>query len=131
MSAGVAICSICSREKDLSEELLPAHMRYKGSHVTLVARAAAHLEVPFYVLSGVYGLISGDHPIPYYDRMLVQKRVALLADIISQQLLRTGMKRLYFYTKRKPDWEPYLNALEIACRRAKVALIVHELDENA
>lgn len=131
MAEEVAICTICSRAKDPIEELLPAHSRYLGSHIAKVALEAAQLEVPFYILSGVYGLIGGDRLIPYYERSLKRDRVGLLGEIISDQLKRIGAKRMYAYIKRKPEWKPYLDALQIGCKRQGVILEVHELDDDA
>ena len=70
--AQMAICTICSREKLEDRGMLPARERYTGSHITRVEELAISTMSPFFILSGVYGLLTPDEPIPHYDHVLTQ-----------------------------------------------------------
>lgn len=126
----IAVCSICSRVKDENKELLPARKRYLGSHVLKVEKIALEQKHPFFILSGVYGFISGEEKIPTYDHLLAEDEVSALAEKIQAQIEKSGASEIHFYTKNKPNWKPYRVALEQAAQSVNVELSVHELAEN-
>lgn len=124
------VVSICSKQKSEEPGPLPARKRYQGSHIAKVEAAAIEKELPFFVLSGRHGLIPADKPVEYYDYLLVKEEVVVLSGLIGFQLKKYGIKEIFFYTKRKPAWEPYLEALKHACARNNVHLVVRELGED-
>ena len=124
------ICSICSREKDTSDVLLPAHKRYRGDHVGKVERIALSQGLPFFILSGLYGMVPYEDPIPYYDFLLTEAKVSGLVEMLKIQLQQINPIEICFYTKRKPTWVPYLEALQKATEVLGVSLSVYELAEN-
>ena len=123
----VVVCSICSRAKRYNQELLPARQRYTGSHISKVEEVARQKEQPFFILSGRYGFVSADEAIPYYDHLLTREEVNALAMKVRFQLKTHGVTECHFYTKRKSNWEPYLDVLIHAARALNVRLRVHEL----
>ena len=125
------ICSICSRQKAADTRLMPAQQRYLGSHMLIAQRAAKEAGLPFFILSGKFGFISGDTLIPDYDYLLTKDAVQSLSHEIAHQLLEVGVEKIHFYTKAKKNWQPYLEALKCACGEAKVVLRVHELADDA
>ena len=125
--AKVAICSICSRAKKEDEGPLPAAQRYIGSHIAKVQKIAEEQRRPFFILSGVYGFVSAEEEIPYYDHLLVASEVGSLVTKIQAQLKQHGVEEVLFYTKNKPAWEPYLDALRQAANAIGVKLVVEEM----
>lgn len=126
----VVICSICSRAKRQDEGLLPARQRYTGSHIGRTEKVATNQKQPFFILSGVYGFISADESIPYYDHLLATEEVLQLASKIRGQLKECGVRELHFYTKNKTSWKPYQEALCLATEALGVSLFVHEMLED-
>jgi hypothetical protein len=124
------VCSICSRAKDDDKNLLPARKRYVGSHIAIVENNSKELGQPFYILSGLYGFISGDELIPDYDYLLDANRVPALVAKVTSQLLSAEVGEVRFYTKRKPNWEPYLLALTQATDTLGVKLTVKLLGDD-
>lgn len=125
------VCSICSREKDESNDDLPARLRYRGSHVAKVARYAQQEGLPFFILSGVYGFISEDERIEWYDHLLAADEVPALARKIEAQLRELKLQEVHFYTKRKPNWEPYLEALNRGAKMLGIRILVHYMGDEA
>jgi len=130
MAAGEAICCICSRSKNHDPHPLPAVERYTGTHIKHVKTLAENQKNPFFVLSGVHGFIPGRSMIWNYDHLLQPNEVAALAHKIGQQLKYYGIKTLHFYTKDKPNWQPYLAALKQGAEVAGVQLHVNYLEDD-
>jgi hypothetical protein len=124
------ICSICSKAKDERVELMPARLRYTGTHVAKVLHHAKSSHLPFYILSGVYGFISGDEPIPHYDHLLVSEEVPALIERIVGQLTLLEAGEIVFCTKDKPNWKPYLDAIKQAASRLNISLSVYQLADD-
>ena len=122
-----AICTICSRHKQEDEGLLPARLRYTASHIAATEKIAHEQNLPLYILSGKYGLISADEMIPNYDYYLEQDKVDSLARTIAGQLHKDGITELDFYTEGKPSWAPYESALRKGVDLAGAALVVRAL----
>ena len=64
------VCTICSRDKDRREGLLPAIERYNSPRIYKVFALAQERGHAFAILSGKYGLLAPETPIPYYDKLL-------------------------------------------------------------
>lgn len=67
----------CSQRKRSDVGLLPAIARYDGPAFRLLRRFLQKPppELPdIYILSAKFGLISQEHPIPYYDQRMTQQR---------------------------------------------------------
>lgn len=127
------VCSICSREKDKSKGALPARERYLGSHIKIAEAAAQKDGLLFFILSGKYGLLSAYEVVEYYDYLLKEGDVMRLALRLHGQLIRSPLhiEEIRFYTKTKPAWWPYRDALQQAAGKAKIKLQVIELPDDA
>lgn len=124
------VATICSKKQDPSIELLPALLRYKGSHVRHVAGLARDQRRPLYLLSGKHGFIPGDEPIATYDFLLKKNHVQRVALKIEEQFRLHRIETVYFYTKDKPAWKPYYAALLIGAREAGVIVQTAFLPNN-
>ena len=115
----IIVCTICCREKDKAEGDLPAIQRYKSKRIDTVAGLARKAHRPLVILSGKYGLIDADKPIPYYDKLMGTDDVG---DIIG--------KNIFFLEENKvgkvificpdpvidPHVKPYLRSIQAAAR---------------
>ncbi|HOO77138.1 MAG TPA: hypothetical protein PK636_03235 [bacterium] len=119
------VCTICCRDKDAAPGLLPARKRYRSRRIAEVGRLAREAGLPLAILSGKYGLIDADAPIPYYDTLLRPEGVPAIADANELYLRRSGCRRLLFLVN-PPDLDPhvvsYLSSLEIAADRTETVL---------
>lgn len=126
----IAICTICSRAKNEVEGLLPARQRYLGSHIPHVEGRARQHGLPFFILSGVYGLLAAEEGISYYDHVLGAEEILALAFKVYRQLKHHALQELHFFTESHPSWKPYLDVLQLATESLGVRLCVHELSES-
>ena len=76
----------CSAEKNRSDAPLPAVERYISERIAGVHAMAKAAAVRFGILSGEFGLIAPDHPIPYYDRLLDRHQVESMAVSVADTL---------------------------------------------
>lgn len=127
-----AVCTICSREKDPELTFIPAHQRYRGDHIALVRQFAREKGMPFFILSGKFGLTHEDDMVPHYDYLLTPHDVEALIPTVEAQLMGHGLRKLWLYHKPKPAWQPYLEVLVRACARSEyVGLTIMPLEDNA
>jgi hypothetical protein len=125
------IVTICSKNKDGSTGDIAAYLRYKSNRINEVMKVATKKKLPFFILSGKYGLIKHDQPIPFYNHLLVNEETDRLAKIISDQIINYGINSITFYAKPKlQDWAAYYDALEKAASMAKINLDIHTLKVN-
>lgn len=125
------VCSICSRKKSRVRELIPARERYLGSHIDIAAKAAGTENLPFFILSGKFGLLAAGEVVVNYDYLLINKDVARLANRVAKQLSRMGTREVRFYTKTRPAWQPYLAVMESAASQVGARLLITELPDDA
>lgn len=124
------LCTYCSRDKSHAGGLLPAIERYRSARIASVRAAAAALGVRFCILSGEYGLISPDTPIPDYDHLLVRDEIPDLARTVARQLGELGITRLVFVTRPlrvDPGAAPYGEVLAMAAATCSVPVCTIEL----
>jgi tetratricopeptide (TPR) repeat protein len=84
------------------------------------------------ILSGEFGLVDWDEPIPWYDHLLIADEVPQLAQKVERQIAQKGITRVEYYTvspQVDPKIVPYLNVIENACRSAGAELTIYTLDE--
>ena len=119
--------TICSRQKNEDVELLPACRRYTGEHIANTEKIAQELGLPFFILSGKYGLLPADEKIPNYDYHLETSTIDDLAEVMEEQLRKFNVNEIEFYTEGKESWIPYETALKKAAELASVTLNKHGL----
>ncbi len=116
------IATICSRRKRDDFGLLAAYERYIGDHVSQVMKMAEVEKLPFYILSGKYGLINSDQPIPYYDYYLEKESVDSLSKLVADQIMTANITEIDFYSEDKDSWIPYVDTLQKAVKLAGTKL---------
>ena len=121
----IFFCTYCSAAKRDDPGLLPAIERYLDQRIRDLAARADAEGAGFLILSGEYGLLQADEPIPWYDHLLLAEEVEVLAGRAKDQLLAHGTTSLVFHTVDPvvdPQVRPYLNTIAGACSRAGVDL---------
>lgn len=125
-----AICTYCAGPKREDDGLLPAVERYRSRRIRMLALRAAWERRPFLILSGEYGLIAPDHPLPWYDHLLTADEVeGKVADAVLR-LHALRLDRLDYHTAplaAEPNVKPYFELISSACARAGVELEIHLL----
>ena len=106
---------------------MPARLRYIAPHIKLTEKIASDAGLPFFILSGKYGLIRGDQEIPNYDYYLEESAVEDLIKLVTKQIRDNNTTEIDFYTKQKQTWAPYQNAIQKSSDFAGVLLNIHLL----
>ena len=128
-----ARCTYCSAPKRTTPDLLPAVERYVSTRITALWQACQEDGRPMLILSGQYGLLRPEDPIPWYDHLMAPEEVADMTARITAQLRALEISRIEYTTAKTsiaPAVIPYLAALSSACRNADVTLELIELDED-
>jgi hypothetical protein len=115
-------CTYCSAEKDPSEGELPAIQRYLSPRIQSVYAAAKRLGLRFLILSGEFGILEPDDPIPYYDHLLLPSEVPEHAKRVADQLKDLDVKDMIFFTRSDAAVKPYLECMKSACQIAGAEL---------
>jgi len=76
----------CSADKDGASGDLPAVERYRSDRIQGVYAGAQSAQARFGILSGRFGLIAHDHPIPYYDHLLKRDEVEEMVSRVQHTL---------------------------------------------
>lgn len=111
----ILLVTICCREKDRAEGLLPAVRRYRSERIDRLARLAGEAGLPFAILSGFFGLIEAEEPIPYYDRLMSADDVERIAAAATEFLRERGIQEVIFCLPDPaldPHVGPYLASME-------------------
>jgi len=123
----IAWCTYCSAEKRRDPAPLPAIERYLDRRIRRVAEGAGRAGAAFFILSGAYGLLEPQAPIPWYDHLLLDEEVEAMAERVAGQLAAAGVEELVFHTVGEdadPHTLPYRQVVERACAAADVACSV-------
>jgi len=119
------LCTICCAEKRPDEEALPARERYLSPRIAQIVAESEESDRPLLILSGKFGLISAEEPIPSYDEPLEAARVSAVEPLVVKQLREHKATRLMFVARPRttPGWRPYFDLIDGACKTAGVALL--------
>lgn len=118
-------CTYCSAKKRTDPDPLPALERYLDPRIRDLAAMAAAEGSAFLILSGEFGLLRPEDPIPWYDHLLSPEETDAMAARVAGQLGELGAASLVFHTvdpARDPLVLPYLTTIRAACDRADVTL---------
>jgi len=124
-----AFCTYCSRHKRTDPGLLPASQRYQSTRIDAVYASARLVGAPFFILSGEFGLLAAEQPIPWYDHLLTSAEAPALAVKLATQLREAALAGLVYFTEplgETPIVQPYHDALMAAC--AQLSLPVLTMD---
>lgn len=116
------ICTTCCREKVIGNDLMAALDRYLSPRIRHVYDESRATGLPFRILSGKYGLLSPESPIPWYDKKLGSDDVALILPAVTDQLTRENICKIRFYRRDLPDWTPYTELMRKACEKTGIVL---------
>ncbi len=124
------IVTTCCKEKDMSSQFLPAIARYKSIRIEKISTISIEAKKELFFLSGKFGIIHKQTPIPWYDKRLLTNEVTLLKALVKFQLNNYDIKRIDFYARdRQIDgWEPYYQVLENACKELNIVLTIYIID---
>ena len=120
-----AVCTYCSAEKSAAPGRIPALQRYRSRRISDLAATAAGAGDDFLILSGSYGLITPETPLPWYDHLLQAREVPELADRAAGTLAARKIGRVVYHTADpglEPDVRPYLDVIRLACAKTGVPL---------
>ena len=126
-----AFCTYCSAAKSPEEGEIPAVQRYLDRRIHKVCEAAAVLGLEFYILSGEFGLIPPDRPIPWYDHLLLLDEVDELVERMVAQIRHHKIDSITYFTNAlsdEPDLVPYHSAIVSACNRAGCPCSIVEVE---
>ena len=126
-----AFCTYCSRDKSDADGNISAIQRYLSNRIERVYAAASQLGIGFYILSGEYGLLNPQQPIPWYDHLLQPEEVSSLANQIATQIQEAEITGIVYFTNsfdQDPNVVPYHDAIASACSRTSRQLLVVEVD---
>lgn len=97
----------CAKSKHASPELLPAHKRYISHRIALAHASALAHSNKFAILSGSFGLIHGDHPIPHYDHLLQEAEISTMVTKVANTLKGWGISHITWHSL-PDDLDPYV-----------------------
>jgi hypothetical protein len=125
-----AFCTYCSKSKSHKSCEIPAISRYLSGRIQEVYEAALAVNLPFYVLSGRYGLVEPQREIPDYDYLLQDEEVAALAKRVAGQISEYQIEGFVFFIEpvaNDPNVQHYLDTLTEACAQLSLPLCVVDL----
>ncbi len=126
-----AFSTYCSKEKETYEHPLPAINRYRSDRIRRIYSAAESAGTGFFILSGEYGLLKPNDPIPYYDHLLVGDEVEAHSVKVAEQIKQHGITQIIFFTLPVAADEKlvaYHACLRLACQTAAINLSFVEID---
>lgn len=113
----------CSAAKRRDPGDLPAIERYLSPRIRAVAARAAADGAGFLILSGRFGFVAPEEPIPWYDHLLREEEAEAMAERAAEGLRARGVGALVFFCADPaldPNVRAYLTAAERACALADV-----------
>lgn len=125
------LCSYCSAAKRRDPAPLPAIERYLSDRLRALREAGRASDRPLHILSGEFGLLPAEAPIPWYDHLLAEREVAAMAARVADSLRELGVTGVEYHTASPevaPDIAPYLAVMRAACEAAGAELAVVELE---
>lgn len=126
-------CTYCSAHKSKETGEMPAIRRYLSERIVKVYHAAQELGVAFFILSGEFGLLAPDSPIPWYDHLLLPEEVTALATRLTGQLQANHISGIVYFTQSLAQESvviPYHASLAAACTRVGLPFVAVDLDPH-
>lgn len=120
-------CTYCSKQKTTDEGEVPAIQRYQSQRIAQVNLKATIDGCPFFILSGKYGIIPSDYPLPYYDHLLSPDEVDAMTTRVGDQLKTFGIGEIQYFTNdpnQDSTLQPYASVIEKSCRMAGIKLTI-------
>lgn len=99
---------------------VPAQELYLAPHIQATKKIADTSGLPFFILSGKYGLLAGADLVSNYDYYLEASAVESLASMMAEQIKDRGITEIDFYFEDKESWKPYKDAMTGASLKAGI-----------
>ncbi len=108
------VLTTCSAEKRADPGLLPAVARYTHPRVAAAAALAAARGEPLLILSGVYGLLDAQDPVPWYDHALQVEEIDALVPRVRARAAALGVTAVTLLAAPRgtPGWAPYFAVVD-------------------
>ena len=81
----------------------------------------------FYILSGKFGLLHAEHPIPYYDHEIKIEDTEKLAETVAQQIVECGITEIQYYALPRQN-KLYQEVLTRASSKQNITFINKTID---
>ncbi len=123
----IIVSTICCRKKDPAPGLITASRRYLSDRIRSVLQLARKAGLEFVILSGRFGLIHPEEPIPYYDKLLREDEAEEMSGRVADLLRKEKVGKVIFLIpdpELDPHVRPYLNSMGKGARMANAALEV-------
>jgi hypothetical protein len=111
----------CSADKEATAGDLPAIERYLSARIRATQAAADGAGARFGILSGLYGLIAPDHPLPYYDHLLQLSEMSDRVVEVEAVLRAWEIHEIHWYSvafEMDPNVGRYRTVMEQAAAKA-------------
>jgi hypothetical protein len=121
------LATYCSAQKDEQSGSLPAYQRYQSDRIKMVMARAEKQDFPFMILSGMFGLIEFDQPLPYYDHLLKPFEVEQHANFVAIQIKEFNVTEIEFYSRsleEDPNLQAYHNCILTAGRMTGIQVSI-------
>lgn len=120
-------CTYCSKQKTTDEGEVPAIQRYQSQRIAQVNLKATIDGCPFFILSGKYGIIPSDYPLPYYDHLLTPDEVDAMSNQVGSQIKTFEISEIHYFSndpQQDSTLQPYASVIEKSCRMAGIKLTI-------
>jgi len=124
-------CIVCSRKKLETDRPVDALDLYLSPNIKDVFGRSLEDNVGFRILSGKFGLLKSGDKIGWYDYLLTTDAVEGLVKKIKDQMETQGIDDITFFAenrKEHPNWGPYYDVIENACRELGIPYKHEEID---
>ena len=117
------IVTYCSGPKREDGGLMPAVDRYLSERIRDLHDQASAEGALFRILSGEFGLLAPEQPVPWYDHLLRPNEVAALARQVAVALVDLKAEMVEYHTADPsvyPEVVSYWDVMAAACRLVKI-----------
>lgn len=120
----------CSRKKNTTPGFIPAIQRYDSERISGLYNKSLNDNVPFAILSGKYGLVTPEQPIPWYDHLLTLIDISIIKERIISFILNHNIRDITYFTPQTQSVVLYREVLVQACNDTGVTITVEGLNKN-
>ena len=111
----------CSASKEAHAGDMPAAQRYISDRIQGVYALANGAEARFGILSGQFGLLAPDHPIPFYDHLLQPDEMDAMVERVSGTLGEWEITEVRWFSvafEMDPNVRRYRDVMSRAAEKA-------------